>query len=373
MISAQRLVWLLLCLLVTACSEPADVPVIRVGHASHDHHAALFVAALRPAALEQKAGGHLEEVEYRSRYDLYLDGRLAAHLHCTSGTGGSQLIRKLHDRQFDLAIGGVPAMLQAMDAGSPMRIIAPVMTEGAGLALRKDIPIDDWDSFARYAHESATPLRIGYKTADSVQNIIFEQALDHEHLPYSKSLEAPRAITLVDMHGPDNLIPGVRDGIIDGFVVMQPYLALAEEELGMRTVAQLNQMPPKGKWRNIPCCALAVVDSAYAEDNKEVLAGFLRILHAAHDYIAEYPKDAAEAVAQWLENPVAVERRSLPTIQFMNDFTPRWDEGMRFWIHALSQEDRLKGVLAHADTLDSKLEHLVYDMHVIRLAHGNRE
>lgn len=361
----MRFLFQFLCILsiflLVACSGDNQVPEIKIGHAPHDHHSALYIAALRPDFFRENAGVYLRELEFRKRYELYEGSRLLATLSFTSSTGGGQLIRRLRERQLDLVMGSVPAMLREIDAGGSLRIIAPVMTEGAAFVLRKDLEIGDWESFVRYVSQAETPLRIGYKTGLSVQNLIFESALAHEGIPFSTNLSSQEAkLILVNMHGAKNLIPGMRNGVIDGFVVMQPFVALAEKELGARVVCPLGEMPPKGYWQGYPCCALAAESSAFVQENEPAVVALLRLIRAAHGYIASYPDDAAKAVAFWLELPEEVEQVALPSSTFLQDFSSEWDMGVQRWRDFLAASGKLQGVVAKAEA-PGDLEKQLYE------------
>ena len=355
-------------LLLSACPSTEKVPEINFGHAPHDHHAALYIAASRPDYFKQQGGIYLKETAFRRQYELYNHDTLLARLNIISSTGGSQLIRKLTERRLDMAMGGVPAMIEAIDAGSPIRIIMPLMTGGAGLMLRKDIPVTSWSEFISYLSQTKDPVRIGYKTAASVQNLILEQALAFENIPFARELQAKDAsLILVNMYGADNLIPGMRNGLLDGFVIMEPFMTLAQQELDARLICSLDQLPPEGQWAEFPCCALAAVDRLFIRDNSPAVVALVRLFKQAHAFIQYHPEEAAKIVAHWLDKPVEVELLSLPTIHFMNSFSPAWRAGVRSWVRALVDTGRLTGDVAKAER-SGKLDNLLYDFRPVNLA-----
>jgi NitT/TauT family transport system substrate-binding protein len=347
------------------CSNEGRIPDITLGHAPHDHHAALFVAAEEPDYFREHGGIWLEELEPRQRYILRDGDRPLARLAILSGTGGSQLVRKLAERQLDLIFGGVPAAIKAMDQGAPLRILAPLQSEGAGLVLCKDLPAGNWEEFVRLARVAEPPLRIGYKTQGSVQDLIFETALKAEGVPCSRSLTSQDArVVLVDMHGAHNLIPGMRNGVIDGFVVMQPFVAKARVRLGATEVCSLGEMPPEGRWSGYPCCALIERDMEFSTNHPEAAAALVRLLRTAAVYLQEHPQESAELVGAWLGNDPAVERLSLPTIRFLPDFTPEWHHGVDFWVKTLTESGQLNGKIAEAFR-NNTLEETLYDLRAL--------
>ncbi len=167
---------------------------------------------------------------------------MIADIQISSGTGGINLIRKLDEKIIDVTFGGVPAMIDMIDNGSDIKIVAPVMSEGAALVVNEDMPVSDWDGFIKYIKQSDVPVRIGYKVDQSVQNIIFETALKSENLSFSRSLSAVNVdVVVVNLHGPKNIIPALEANVIDGFVIMQPYPSLAEYKGQGKIIAHLKK------------------------------------------------------------------------------------------------------------------------------------
>ncbi len=364
----RLLFFLLAAFLQVACSSHDTIPEINVGHAPHDHHAALYIAASRPDFFQKNGDVYLKEITYRRKYELYSQDTLLARLNIQSSTGGAQLIRKLTERQLDICFGGVPAMIQAIDSGSPLCLLMPLMTGGAGLMLRKDIPVDNWGEFIAYLSHANAPVRIGYKAASSVQNLILEQALEYEKIPFSRHMhQAYTPLVLINMYDAANLIPGMRDGIIDGFVIMEPFLTLARKELGARMICALDKLPPEGLWSEYPCCALAAVDRTFVEEQEKTVTAMVRLVRLAHDYIQKHPQDAAKAVAQWLDQPEEIELISLPSIHFLNDFTAAWRAGVRSWVRSLIASGKITGKVAAAEK-QGNLDKLLYDTGPIKRA-----
>lgn len=355
---------LLVSLLVTGCdSEPEALPIIRLGHAPHDHHAALYVVAQLPEYFRQQGGLYLEEITFKQRYRLIEQGREIAEINVQPGVGGGQLIRKLHEKQLDVALGAVPAMLKQIDAGSDLKMVAPLMSEGAALVMGKDSSVTDWPSFVEMAKRAEKPLRIGYKIETSVQNLIFEQALRAEKIPFSREEVIGGAkIVVLNLHGSKNLIPALKNGLIDGFVIMQPFAALAEYQQVGKTVAKLCDLPPEQQWAGHPCCAIAA-NGALLERERDLLSKLVALLLRGNRYLQQHPEESAELVARWLEKPVEVERLSLPTIKYLVDFPGTWHRGVDSWVLTMSKQGRLQGGL-RAAVQDGSAKKLLYEMEI---------
>ena len=345
-------------LLTAACDlQKGPLPVIRVGHAPHDHHSPLYIAASNPDYFREHLGVWLKPLEYRREYELIALGKPLARLVIDSSTGGIELIRKLAEDQFDLSFGGVPAMLLLIDQGSPIKILSPANFEGAGLIVRRDLPIDDWNGLLTYLRDDRKPLRIGYKIAMSVQNLIFEQALHASGISYSQRLDDDTAdIILVNLYGPKNLIPALENGLIDGFVVNQPFLAQARHKGAGKLVARLSELPPEGKWRSYPCCAVAAQQS-FLDSQPEIASALLKLLQHANRFIGEHPEQSASQIAEWLGTSFEVETDSLSSMSFSTEMDGRWERGVNTWVETMIDSYILKGRVrdAHAQGALSEL------------------
>ncbi len=356
---------------IHACQKDnSPLPVLRIGHAPHDHHSALYIAALNPEYFKENGGIYLKEVQAFKAYLLASGQNDIARVVIDSSTGGKELIRKLSENYFDLSFGGVPAMLHFIDRDNAIRILTPIMSEGAALVVHKDSPIENWNQFKHHIHELQEPFKIGYKVEISVQNLIFERALDEVDISYSRDVNDPGAkVLLLNLYGAKNLIPALKNRLIDGFVVMQPYPAMAEHQKIGKVIASLSELPPTGRWEGHPCCALAA-NQEYTQKHPDITAAMLTLILRANRFINQYPERSAGQIAQWLQIPADVELKSIPSIKFVNNRTPQWRQGIDFWIESMIQQGVLKGEVKRA--FESKsVNTLIYDEAMYERAKGN--
>lgn len=367
---AALILWLLLSLPALAADE---VPTIRIGHSPNDHHAPLFIAAMNPDYFKAHGGLFLKEISFRTQYQLMDGDRLLAHVVINTGAGGEKLVRSLDEGLNDLSFGGVPAMLSFIDKGSRMKILLPTMADGAGMVVRPDLPARNWQEFVALARTASEPLKIGFKSVLSVQLLILEAALRAEEIPHARGMEAREGtrVLLVDLAEEKNLLPALENGIVDGYVINQPYVAMAEHKGSGRTLAQLSDLPPAGRWENTPCCALAGNSSYVAAHPKEVEA-LLTLLLRANQYISAHQEESARQVAAWLGVAPEVERLALPTISFTTDYAPAWDRGVDFWIESMIQAGKLQGAVKKAKESQT-LPGTVYDLEIYGRARKKME
>lgn len=371
----QQIVFILLSLalfIVAGCDTRAKpVPVLRIGHAPHDHHSPLYIAAMNPEYFKENGGIYLRETSFREHYQLISHDRILAEVEIfRSKAGGKEIIRRLTEDQFDFTFGGVPPILHFIDQGAPIRILAPSNAEGAGLVVANALPVSTWNDFVILARSRSAPLRIGYKIDMSVQNLIFEQALREEGLSFSRDIEDSTAmIIMVNLHGPENMIPALEDRLIEGFIVNQPFPALAEYQGAGKQIASLYDLPPYGRWHGSPCCAVAGT-SSFVTSHPEASEAMITLLLRANRFITDNPDQAAQQIATWLDLPAEVEKRALQTIKFTTDFDASWNKGVLFWLENFHQSGGLTGKLKEI-TLPDELEPLLYDQDLYQRARNN--
>lgn len=177
------------------------------------------------------------------------------------------------------------------------------------------------------------------------------------------------AVSLVNLFGAQNLTPALKDGLVDGFVVMQPFVAMAEEQGAGRLVALLGDLSPDGQWKGIPCCAFAGNMESVTQYRPEVEA-FLSLMMRASKYLVRNQDQAAGKVAGWLGVVEEVERRSLPTISFSNEFTDQWERGTNLWITTLIEKGSLKGRVKTAFE-EGHVSDVIYDLDLYENARRN--
>ncbi|MFZ5760068.1 MAG: ABC transporter substrate-binding protein [Thermodesulfobacteriota bacterium] len=340
--------------------EAKEPPLLRIGHAPTDHHASLFIAAMNPEYFRKHDGIWLKEKIWRSEYELLDQDRVLARVVIDASTGGQELVRRLAEEQQDMVTGGVPAMLNFIDQGSAIRIVAPLMADGAALVGRPALPADNWQGFVALARTAEPPLRIGYKIGLSVQHLILEQALQAAGLSFSHDIaDSTVDVILVNLFGEKNLLPALENALVDGVVTNQPFPAMAEVRGVGKIVALLHELPPAGKWRSTPCCALAASER-YISEQPEVAGAMVALLREANRFLKNNPDKSAVQIARWLEIDPEMERRSLPTITWVEEFDADWQRGVAFWVEAMIAGDLLHGKVKEA-AIGGRVPELIYD------------
>jgi NitT/TauT family transport system substrate-binding protein len=344
--------------------EPAEgeVPTLRLGHVGHDHHLALYVAALEGERFKADYGTYLEEVKPREVYDLVDGGARLARLQFLKVGGGSRMPAAMSRGEIAIGLGGVTAVAKFADEGQPFKILAPLNTDGDMLVMQKDSPIGDWAAFVKAAREGEKPLRIGYKAPVAVAKLVFERALMAEGIPcgYDPG-ETKTGVILVNFGSEKSPIPLMESRAIDGFVMNQPAVAVAEHKGLGKTVALLRDLPPEGKWVNHPCCCVSATEETMAA-HPDVLKGLLKVILLANHLINTNQDLAIDCASRWTKYEKEIEQASVPSITYLAEPVESWVTGMKTWAEMVKDVKLFKGKYAEAtpqafvdDVLDLRL------------------
>ncbi len=350
--------------LITSCAE-REIPVLKVGYVGHDHQSALYVAALEYEKTKADAGVWLKEIEPQKHYEMIKKGKKIADVELYLSGGGSKMPTLMSQGHFEVGFGGVAAVAFFTDKGSPMKIVAPLHTKGDMLVLKPKNPVASWPEFVAWVKKSSEPIRIGFKNPVAVAKLIFERALDEEGLTYtSDKSDRTKDILMVHMKGEKNLVPGLQNNIIDGYVSNNPWCAIAESKGVGKCVADLNELPP-GIWKNHPCCCIAATDSAMVQ-KKDVIKEFLKLIVLATQYANEDPEMHVRDASEWIGTTAEVEAISLPTSGFTTNPTEEWKKTMQVWIDEMNRLGKLEGKLK--DKKGKEVEEILYDFSALNLA-----
>ncbi len=175
-------------------TPPSEKNQLSIGYLLSDHHAALFVAikdweyfnqtygiALKPRTT---AGGRPDLA------DLIVNGKTVATFRLISADAGPQLMQLAATGEVQFAYVGNPPAINAIDKGTPIKILMAVNTEGSGLVVLPDSPATDWDGFVNWAKQRASsgkPVIIATPGKGSIQDVMIKYAIEESGLTVSES------------------------------------------------------------------------------------------------------------------------------------------------------------------------------------------
>jgi len=325
-----------------------QVKTIRVGHVGHDHHLALYVAALEGNRFARDYGIALREIKLKEVYDLVEGDTVRARLRLIKVGGGSRMPAAMSRGEIEVGLGGIPAVVKFADNGQPFKIISPLQTDGDMLVMQKESPVTDWPSFVAAARATGRPLKIGYKAPVAVAKLVFERALVAEGIAYGyDASDTQTRVVLVNFGSEKSPIPLMETRAIDGFVMNQPGVAVAVDKGLGKVVAQLRDLPPKGKWVDHPCCCVSATEATLAE-HPEAVKALLKVLILSSELINADQDLAIDCASRWTKYSKDVERASVPTIRYVNEPTASWLAGMKTWAEMTREIKLFKGRYAEA-------------------------
>jgi len=325
-----------------------EPPLLNVGHVGHDHHLALYVAALEGERFKRDYGIYLREVKAREVYDLVDGDKVLARLRLIKVGGGSRMPAAMSRGEIEIGLGGVVPVAKFADRGEPFKIICPLQTDGDMLVMRKDVAVEDWSAFVATAKAPGKPLKIGYKAPVAVAKLVFERALKEEGIAYSYDpAEAEARIILVNFGSETSPIPLMESKAIDGFVMNQPAVAVAVDKGLGKVIAELRDLPPEGKWVNHPCCCVSATERTIAA-YPEIIKAFVKVIVLSTELIKSDQALAVDCASRWTKYDTAVEEASIPTITYIAEPTDSWVAGMRTWCEMVAEIELFTGEYADA-------------------------
>ncbi|MHC1765513.1 MAG: ABC transporter substrate-binding protein [Verrucomicrobiia bacterium] len=314
----------------SAAAAPA-APMLKIGHVGHDHHLALYVAALEGPRFKRDYGLHLQEIRTREVYDLTVSDRIVARLRLIKVEGGAFMPAALGRGEIDIGLGGLTSTAKIADSGQLFRVICPLQTGGDMLVMRNGSSLTNWASFVAAARAPGKPIQIGYKASLAVAKVIFEGVLRAEGISYAyDAAKSHTRVILVNFSSEASPIPLLASGALDGFVMNQPAAALAVHKGAGQVIADLGELPPVGKWRDHPCCVV-VATEATLKAQPQATQAFLKVLLLATQLIQQNQSLAIDCASRWTKNELAVEQASVPTVNYVAEPTPAWLKGYHTW------------------------------------------
>ncbi len=346
-----------------AATTPAgDLPVLNVSYIFTNHQTALFVAASAgDKVVTDQSGFYLKEEIPKERYTLMNGTEPVGTVNLVIAKSGSETTTMLAQGHVDLSIASNTAFITARDQGTMVKILAPVHTEGIGLVTAKDSSLNNWEDFTAYVEEKTEPVTVGYHSPTSAPLILFESALTDAGISYTKNpAELDKEVLLVDLKGTSNLIPALTSHQVEAWVGPSPYPELAQTQDVGKTILDMRNMPPEGKWYDFPCCVVGGADKAIAE-KEAMVKGFIGAIYNAGLYADAHPEEAAVITANFIG--IEEDAAKLSTIHYTTDPSENWNEGMKLTLQALKDTDSITGEMK--DMTYEEFMNAMYDFRFI--------
>ncbi|MBI9074022.1 MAG: ABC transporter substrate-binding protein [Desulfatibacillum sp.] len=330
----------------------SGVPTIKMAYILSDHHAPLMVAATQGELFDQEYKTWLKPLNPAKLYELYDHGSSIARVQLIPTKKGSDVEKLVANGSVDMAISGTQSIMASIDKGVDTKIISPLQTAGNVFVLKKEIPVETWDSFVAYVKGQGKQFKIGMPGPQTVSAIIFRSALDYEGVTYTEDSRDNKAdILFINMKGHGNLVAALSNNITEGIIGAQPFPSVTIDQGIGRQILNLQDVPPAQRWAGHACCSLEATGTFMTQEPE--LVGRVLSLMALGVEVANTRKDlTAQACSSWLGVSESVEIMAMQTMTYTTVATERWIESVNIYAQTMDGmgmfDGKLKGVQGSA-------------------------
>lgn len=332
-----------LCTLFLASTALAEsLPSYKLSYVRTTHHSPFLVAATKGEEFKS-FGTYLKPLIPREKYQLISGGKPIAIIDLVLAKSGSETSTLFAQKQIDLAMASVTAIMAGIDKGTKMHVVAPLQTEGMALVAPKDAKFSDFASFVVFAKASKLPVKVGYHSPTSAPKILLERALKEAGL---KVTEDPNDYTakvlLADLKETSNMLPALASRQVEAIVGPSPFPEQAVSKGAGKLVFDLRDMPPKGYWHDFPCCVVVASDDIIKTDAKVVKA-LVDLTLKTNAWCNANRGEVAKISADWIGIDLAAAQSS--TLVFLPGFTQGWVRWAGVYMDLLDGMGNFKGSL----------------------------
>jgi NitT/TauT family transport system substrate-binding protein len=337
------LLFAVLCSLLLASAALAEnLPSYKLSYVRTTHHTPFMVAAVKGEEFKN-FGTYLKPLIPREKYELVSGGKPIAVIDLVLAKSGSETSTLFAQKQIDLAMASVTAIMAGIDKGTKMHVVAPLQTEGMAMVAPKDAKFNDFASFVAFAKASKLPVKVGYHSPTSAPKILLERALKEAGL---KVTEDPNDYTakvlLADLKETSNMLPALASRQVEAIVGPSPFPEQAVSKGAGKIAFDLRDMPPKGYWHDFPCCVVAASDEIIQKDAKVVKA-LVDLTLKTNTWCNTHKAEVAKISADWIGIDLAAAQAS--TLVYLPGFTQGWVRWAGTYMDLLDGMGNFKGSL----------------------------
>ena len=172
--------------------------------------------------------------------------------------------------------------------------------------------------------------------------------------------ETSTMVKLVNCKGQGAMPQLLSTGELDAVIAWQPTPAVLETKGIGKVVIYSGDLPPKGMWKNHPCCVMVVSEDALKNKDYAVRE-FVKLMVLSAKEMEKNKTLAIEASAKWLGVDKEVEEKSIPTIKFISD--PKLIvNGTLNFVEVMRKQNALSGRLNTTDR--DKILNTLFDFEI---------
>lgn len=311
-------------LLLASAALAGNLPAYKLSYVLTTHHTPFMVAAVKGEEFKN-FGTYLKPLIPREKYELISGGKAIAVLDIVLAKSGSESAAMFAQKQIDLSMGSMTAIMAGVDKGTKMHIVAPLQTEGMALVAPKEAPFGNWDTFVAHVKAAKVPVKIGYHSPTSAPKILLERALKQAGIKVTEdSNDYTAKVLLADLKSTSNMLPALATRQVDAIVGPSPFPEVAVSKGAGKIVFDLRDMPPKGFWHDFPCCVVVASDDIIKNDSKVVKA-LVDLVLKTNVWCNTNRAEVAKITSDWIGiSPEAAKASSLVFLPGFNNGWMRW-------------------------------------------------
>lgn len=333
---------------LTACTEKDEdtkvtnkedeVPELTILWGIGLHHPLLDVTRDNLEHFKER-GVYLEEIS-ENKFNLIDDGKIVAKINRIEDESidPAELMAQGH---IDAGMESNTTVLLYADKGVDMKIISPMHTGAMGVVFDEKYDLNNWDEVKKFIEESDRPVKIGHHSHVNTPKLLLEHILKEEGFTITEDpLDTNADVFLVNLKGPDNLVPSIPGGHVDGWVGPSPRPERADSEGAGKLAMNIEGMPPEGSWVDTPCCVFAATDESL-EKYPDVYESIIKLL----TYGAEFTETHKDESLKSLAKVTGVDEETIKkaNVKYSTEVTDGWTKGVKVFSDSFKENERYEG------------------------------
>lgn len=330
-----------------AQAAKSRLPNLYIGYVFTTHHTPLLVAAIKGEGFKD-AGAYLNPIVPKQKYQLVSStGEPLAVINLIVSKSGSETSTLFAMNRLDMGLASSTAFMSGIDKGTKMKILFPLHVDGMSMIFPADSTVNGYPDVKKAIKTSDTPFKIGYHSPTSAPRVVFEGALHKDGFKVTGNPnDADADVLMVDLKSTSNLIPAILNRQVDCCVGPAPHPSVAEYKKVGHIGLDSRDLPPKGEWKDFPCCVMGASDRIITQ-HPIIVQAMTNLMTYAAQWSNTNKKQAAAISADWIGVPAeAIEGSS---IIYTTNPTANWLNGEKVFLSMLNEMNKFKGALKDKD------------------------
>ena len=202
----------------------ADTPLVKLGLVGHDHQVAALIPFLESKMVKKKYNIYLVPVKEEQFYNFFEGNRKIAQIQLIKGSSCSNVCQMIADESLDIGLAGIGPIAFMADKGKGLKCVSPLQQNGNLIVVHPSVEVENWSQFVDWVKNRKEQVRFGYRSPTEVANLIVQEALRIEGIPFTFDNSDPKTkVRFVNMKGDKFAVPSLANHIVDVYAGPTPY------------------------------------------------------------------------------------------------------------------------------------------------------